>query len=260
MEHGDTSPAELAAAEEAAGILFDPAAVEAIASAARAQADDEHRAEVRELQGHIAGLAARLEREKLQARTVPVPPWMAAFFRPGVQYALNDPLVPPDFRPRFWCVAAALHPYDGLPWASGFYRNGPDAPWHSDEGRPEQWARGWVAVGGQPEPPPCRTPGCGRVAVDADGVDPSTWGWVVAHVAGHGAPVRWWCSAACAAAAIGMAGAELAAAGHRYPAALADDTIPAPGGQPGKDTRTGSQPRAGESTRAGVEASGAGDR
>lgn len=49
MKHGHTTPAELAAAEDSAGILFDPHTVEGIARAARAQLLDQLRAAARDI-------------------------------------------------------------------------------------------------------------------------------------------------------------------------------------------------------------------
>lgn len=58
----------------------------------------------------------------------------------------------------------------------------------------------------------CATPGCGLSAEDLDTADPTVWGWICVDVAGTTAGARWWCSPACATAAMTAAGAELAAA------------------------------------------------
>ncbi|MFD9107176.1 hypothetical protein [Streptomyces bottropensis] len=58
----------------------------------------------------------------------------------------------------------------------------------------------------------CATPGCGLPDGTLNAAAPSVNGWIRLDVAGTQDGPRWWCSPACAAAAMTAAGAELAAA------------------------------------------------
>lgn len=58
----------------------------------------------------------------------------------------------------------------------------------------------------------CATPGCGLPDDTLNAASPSVWGWIRLDVAGTQDGPRWWCSPACATAAMTAAGAELAAA------------------------------------------------
>ncbi|MEH0657558.1 hypothetical protein QA860_07380 [Streptomyces stelliscabiei] len=58
----------------------------------------------------------------------------------------------------------------------------------------------------------CATPGCGLPDDTLNATSPSVSGWIRLDVAGTQDGPRWWCSPACATAAMTAAGAELAAA------------------------------------------------
>lgn len=58
----------------------------------------------------------------------------------------------------------------------------------------------------------CATPGCGTPDTGLDATNPFIQGWIRVDVAGSESGPRWWCSAACATAAMAHLGAEVAAA------------------------------------------------
>lgn len=74
----------------------------------------------------------------------------------------------------------------------------------------------------------CRTPSCGATEVEldlyADDDDHHLSGWIAVRVSGTDGPIRWWCSQACAVAAIAAGGAELAAVDRAAGAAPASGT------------------------------------
>lgn len=74
----------------------------------------------------------------------------------------------------------------------------------------------------------CATPGCGLPDDTLNAASPSVWGWIRLDVAGTQDGPRWWCSPACATAAMTAAGAELAAADQLAAITPAQPAVPAP--------------------------------
>ncbi|MFB6943224.1 hypothetical protein ACFWGL_16980 [Streptomyces sp. NPDC060286] len=70
------------------------------------------------------------------------------FFRPGCTYTRDLPFRAPEDRPSFQCKGVGVHPSKGSLRAFGFEQPGAGAPWVSASQRVEEWAAGWVEIGG----------------------------------------------------------------------------------------------------------------
>ncbi|MGW3166943.1 hypothetical protein ACWC9Q_29615 [Streptomyces sp. NPDC001142] len=75
------------------------------------------------------------------------------FFQPGRTYTRSLPFRAPEDRPNFQCVGVGVHPSKGTLRALGFEQPGAGAPWLSASQRVEEWADGWVEIGGPGQMP-----------------------------------------------------------------------------------------------------------
>ncbi len=215
MERGHTAPAEIAAAEEDAGLLFHPQAAQEIAAAARDQVLAEVRADLNQ---------AREDRQALA--------WFHARYKAVGQLCAGRPLH------HVLTVSEVLTAIDGktprspltITWdgvVAGPTGDRPDEPTLvgctparggravlvlDDEQRLHLGEKLLATVNTAEA---CTTPGCGEPHLSPDEADsPAMAGWISLEVAGAsswGGP-RWWCGPSCATAAMTAAGAELAAA------------------------------------------------
>lgn len=213
MKRGHTTPAEIAAAEEDAGLLFHPQAAQDIADAARDQALAEVDAELRQA------------REALATRDWFHERWVAlqrlTYGRPDTDLMLVREILAATDPGR---TTAAPHSliWDGLVSGPSGDAEGertlvPLTTEHGLQALLVLTDEQRLDLGGQllatvHTAEACATPGCGLAADDLDASDPSVWGWVCVDVAGTEGGPRWWCNPLCVNAALAAARAELAAA------------------------------------------------
>ncbi|MFH9011197.1 hypothetical protein ACH4C6_07455 [Streptomyces sp. NPDC017943] len=219
---GGATGAELAEAERAAGILFDPARIEAVESAAREQAYAEAavdfegvRAELQEARTQLAQLAG--DHRRLQA-----------VMRLCEGHRGDDLLLVSTVAVAAECGTTAL---DGLPmtltWdrTADVLRSAVDVRrvtvhcQSSYGGRADLILRGEdrTALASLLDPQvvadnhaTCSTDRCGT-ADDWDASDPDVFGWICIEVAGIDGGPRWYCTPQCVSSALVEAGRELAA-------------------------------------------------
>ena len=222
MTNGAGTPQEWAQAEEDAGLLFDPQRAKDIAAAADAAARADMRAELDR---------AREDRHSLD--------WFHSRYRAVGQLCAGRH---PD---HLLTVSEVLTAIDGkvtggplpITWEGVLVGPQGDGPGGDRTLLGCTTARGGVAVLALDDEQctdlaaklatvhpaeACATPGCGLADGDLDASDPMVWGWIRIDVAGTDDGPRWWCSPACATAAMTAAGAELAAADQL--AAIAPET------------------------------------
>jgi hypothetical protein len=213
IEQGHESPAEIAQAEEDAGILFDPQRAEQIAVAAREQAAAEYRAELRQLREGSASL------EWFRARLRAVIELCVG--RPTADLiAVHEILTAADGRTpttaplTFTWNRTVMGPAGDEPGEETLVlcttvRGGPATLVLDDE---QRLALGGLLLASLHAAEACTTAGCGLTDAQLDISDPTVWGWIQVRVHGADGPARWWCSSWCVNSAITAAGVELAAA------------------------------------------------
>lgn len=220
MDDGHTTPLELAAAELAAGLLFDPQLAEEIAKAAREQAAAEHRAEVEQLREYASSLEwFRPRLQAVIALCVGRPDWHAMTVR-EILAAADAPHVA---SPEAQDAGAPLQ----LEWdhivmgpSGDSPRENTLVPCHTSHGvqaalvldDEQRLTLGGLLLASLHAAEACVMPGCGLTDDQLDIGDPTVWGWIQVRVHGTDGPPRWWCSSWCANSAIAAAAAELAAA------------------------------------------------
>jgi hypothetical protein len=211
MAQGAGTPQELAQAEHDAGLLFDPQRAQEIAAAAVEQFRTETRADMHQ---------AREDRHSLDwfhSRYLAVGR-LCAGRHPDYCLTVSEVLTAIDGKTDdtplriTWdgVVAPPAGDRPGEPTLVGCTtaRGGSAVLALDDEQRVDLAVRLLAVV---PPAEACATPGCGLADGDLDASDPTVWGWIRLDVAGAEDDPRWWCSPACATAAMAAAGAELAA-------------------------------------------------
>jgi hypothetical protein len=216
---GSATANQLAAAEQNAGILFDPARFEAAVNAAREQARAEYAAELTERGRQLAVMADYKHRLDAVLRLIEG--------RPG-----DDAMLVRE-------ILGAMHgertPRDNIPMTLGWTRKVDLPDGGALEGRAivecitAHGGRAALVVDGADRLPlaslldaevrdihaPCPTEGCGTPD-DYDASDPSLFGWARVEVAGIAdSGPRWYCSPRCVSNALARAGEELAEADDR---------------------------------------------
>lgn len=236
MARGHGTAAELAAAEQNAGLLFDPQRADDIALAAREQAAAEYRAEVEQLREYAASLEwFRPRLQAVIALCAGRPDWHAM----TVREILAAADAPPAAAVEAQDVGAPLH----LAWdrivmgpSGDSPRENTLVPCHTSHGvqaalvLDDEQRLGGLLLASLHAAEACTTTGCGATEDEidayayahADEAAPDLWGWIQVRVHGTDGPPRWWCSSWCANSAIAAAAAELAAADR------ADAQAPAP--------------------------------
>lgn len=228
MANGGGTPGEIAQAEEDAGLLFDPKRAKDIAAAADEAARADMRAELNQ---------AREDRHSLD--------WFhSRYLAVGRLCEGRHPL-------HCLTVSEVLTAIDGkaddtplrITWDGVLAPPAGDRP-----GEPTlvgcTTARGGTAVLALDDdqrvdlavrllavvPPAafCSNRCCGTATADLIESDPTLWGGIVLDVVGTDSGECWWCSPACAIAAMTKAGTELQAADQRAAIAPARQALPAP--------------------------------
>lgn len=213
MDHGCVTPAEIAQAEQDAGLLFDPAQAQDIADAARDQALAEVHAELRQA------------RDAIESRDWFHQRWLAlqrlTLGRPDTDLMLVSEILAATDPTRAAGAPLALA-WDGLVLGPSGDTEGentlvPCTTEHGaqafmvlDDARRQELGERLVTATHTGEA--CATPGCGISAEDLDTTNPFVQGWICVEVAGTEQGPRWWCNPLCVNAAMAAARAELAAA------------------------------------------------
>ncbi|MET8826561.1 hypothetical protein ABZX40_36515 [Streptomyces sp. NPDC004610] len=197
---GITTGTELAAAEELAGLLFQPSRVEAAVAAVREQTRAESRAEITDIRRQRDRVMRLIEGR-------PAAHWLTA--AEVATAVLGDTVSPRDRIPMTLHWTGAI---DYIPGTAVAVRC------TSSYGQPAVLAieRGEdrAALAALLIPPPaatspCETDGCGTPD-DCDASDPAMLGWTRVEVAGVGDVPRWYCTPGCVTAALDRAGEQLA--------------------------------------------------
>ncbi|MGW1324825.1 hypothetical protein ACWD64_20060 [Streptomyces antibioticus] len=216
IEHGASTPAEIAQAERDAGLLFDPEAAEAIASAAAEQAHAEDQAEIAERGRQLARMAG--DHRKINAVARLLEARRASTFLPAVDVA----------RAIEWGTTALDAFPMTLTWRP---EDGVDIPGPGDTGRraivPCRSSYGQLAhlvVEGDDRTKlatlvdaefrdvcaPCPTDGCGEAETPGASY-PLPDGWARLEIAGVDGGLRAYCSPTCVGDAFARAADELSA-------------------------------------------------
>ncbi|MFJ1664842.1 hypothetical protein ACIOK4_00345 [Streptomyces bottropensis] len=211
MTNGAGTPREWAQAEEDAGLLFDPQRAKDIAAAADEAARADMRAELNQ---------AREDRHSLD--------WFHS------RYLAVGELCAGRHSDHLLTVAEVLTAIDGkltggplpITWEGVLVGPQGDGPGGDRTLLGCTTARGGVAVLALDDEQctdlaaklatvhpaeACATPGCGLADDQVDESDPTLWGWIRLDVAGSEQGPRWWCTPACATAAMTAAADQLAA-------------------------------------------------
>lgn len=212
MKRGPIGPAEIAAVEEDAGLLFHPQTAQDIADAAREQALAEVRADLNQAREDRQALAWFHSRYRAVGQ-------LCEGRRPDHCLTVSEVLTAIDGKapdvplPITWDRVVAAPAGDRRDEATlvgcTTARGGSAVLALDDDQRADLAARLLVTM--HPAEA-CATPGCGLSVEDLDTADPTVWGWILVDVAGAEGGPRWWCTPKCATAAMTAAGAELAAA------------------------------------------------
>ncbi|MFK0155403.1 hypothetical protein ACIQVK_25420 [Streptomyces sp. NPDC090493] len=231
MTNGATTPAELAQAEQDAGLLFDPQRAADIASAAAEQAHADDQAELAERGRQLARMAGAQRRVDAVGRLIEGRPGFHLLSVAEIAAAAEYGTVPHD---------------SSFPMTLAWTRRAsvPDAHTTRNQvviecvssygGRADLVVEGdaRMALGSlldeeaRDSRTACPTDGCGTVD-DCDASDPALLGWARLEVAGLDDEPRWYCSPQCIADALARAGDELAAVDQ---AAAVDPAEQASGG------------------------------
>ncbi|MEU1474555.1 hypothetical protein [Streptomyces sp. NPDC005760] len=214
----------LAAVEESAGLLFDPARAEDIASAARAQVRAEYAADIAERGRQLAMLsdqnqALRKASENRKKSLEAVLHLVEG--RPGTDLLTVNEVIQAAGGGQPTSAPITIT-WDGLVMGpSGdtegentlvpctTARGGPAALVLDDEQR--QRLGSLLSLQVRDVNTPCPTAGCGSEE-DLDASDPELFGWSRLEIAALGDGPRWYCSDMCVIDALARAGHELAAA------------------------------------------------
>lgn len=217
MEQGHTAPAEIADAEEAAGILFDPQRAKDIAAAAYEQGRAECAAELTEIRGQLAALAGARRQLAAVARLIEGRP--VGDFLPAAEVARAV---------EYGSTSLDAYPMT-LTWTAKY---GVDLPGPGDaselavircrsshgqaadlivEGDDRRALAGLLDLEVRDIHATCPTDGCGTVD-DYDASDPALFGWSRLRIAALGDEARWYCSDRCVFDALARAGHDLAEA------------------------------------------------
>lgn len=229
MEHGHTAPAEIADAEQAAGILFDPKRAKDIEDAAREQAHAEYKAELTERGRQLALMTdhARNLRTALADRRGRLDAVLRLCEgRPVTHHLPVAALLD--------AAANSRTPYDSAPMTLSWKRSAsvPQAGAGNQAAIVEcesvYGGRADLVLSGEERlalaslldmevrdiNAECPTDGCGTDN-DLDVSDPSLFGWSRLQVAHTDEPARWYCSDRCVFDALARAGHELTEDDHR---------------------------------------------
>jgi hypothetical protein len=222
---GACTARDLAEAEAAAGLLFDPKAAADIDQAAREQTAAACQAEMQDLsataahfKGQLDGLAALLAGRR-DTDLMLVSEIMRAV----------DPQATPQPPVTVHWTGTVSAPHAGLttvvPCTTS--RGGPAELQLRPE---ERLVLGSALLADLHLGPDCHTPGCGLSAAEMAEVDaPLLFSWIQVHVAGTDDGPRWHCTPWCALAAITAAAAEIAAADQAAAVDPAQQDVPASG-------------------------------
>lgn len=212
MSRGAGTPQELAQAEEDAGLLFDPQRAQEIAAAAVEQT----RAEMRE-DMHQA-LEDRQAVDWFHSRHLAVGR-LCEGRRPDHLLSVSEVLTAIDGKvpdaplritwDRVVAAPAGDRPGEDTLVGCTTARGGSAVLALDDDQRVDLAVRLLATV---PPAVICGHTCCGTPTADLIESDPQLWGGIVLDVVGTESGVCWWCSPACAIAAMTAAGAELAAA------------------------------------------------
>lgn len=229
MGTGHGTPAELAAAEESAGLLFDPQVAEEIAAAAREQERDRLAAEIRATIERGQGMPASTP-EAITARAGRIRGLRAALRL--VRCRRGQPQ--PDEPITYVLTDAADRVAELEATELDVLRAYAEATEQRHEEihtllarvdlqeSPAAWDLGMAIAAildgppsGEPTDQPCRRPGCGATDREVAEADTDVYGWIRVRVCGIDGPPQWWCSPRCAQRAISDAGQQLAEADTR---------------------------------------------
>ena len=230
MTKGAGTPQEWAQAEHDAGLLFDPQRAKEIAEAAVEQARTELRADINQAREDRQARDWFHDRYKAVGR-------LCAGRRPEHLLTVAEVLTAIDGKTVDAPLAitwdgVVAPPHGDLPGEATLVgcttaRGGTAVLALDDTQRAELAAKLLSTV--HPAEA-CATPGCGEPQLyPHEAVSPAMSGWIALQVAGvdsWGGP-RWWCTPACATAAMAAAGAELAAADQLAAITPAPDTTTA---------------------------------
>lgn len=221
IEQGHGTPAEIAQAEEDAGLLFDPQRGKDIDTAAREQSAAEYRAEIEDLRERLGSQEwFRTRLQAVIALCVGRPDWHMM----SVREILNAADVPTAPAPGDGPLLA-LHWDRIVMGPSGDTpRENTLVPCRTQHGSPaalvlddeQRLALGGLLLASLHAAEACQMLGCGQTESELDAYcdefNRDLSGWILLRVHGTDGPARWWCSSWCANSAITAAGAELAAA------------------------------------------------
>lgn len=210
MEQGHTAPAEIADAEAAAGILFDPQRAKDIEDAAREQARAESSAELADVRRQLDAVARLLEGR-------PAGDFLsAAEVARAIEYGTTSLDAYPmtlTWRAKYGVDIPGPGDVGGRAVVRCRSSHGQAADLVV-EGDDRQALAGLLDLEVRDIHATCPTDGCGTVD-DYDASDPSLFGWSRLQVAALGDEARWYCSDMCVVDALARAGHELAAADRR---------------------------------------------
>lgn len=215
MTGGAGTPREWAQAEHDAGLLFDPQRAKEIAEAAVEQARTELRADINQAREDRQARDWFHDRYKAVGR-------LCAGRRPEHLLTVAEVLTAIDGKTVDAPLAitwdgVVAPPHGDLPGEATLVgcttARGGTAVLALDDTQRAALAAKLLATVHPAEA--CATPGCGEPQLyPHEAVSPAMSGWIALQIAGvdsWGGP-RWWCTPACATAAMAAAGAELAAA------------------------------------------------
>ena len=213
ISSGATAPADIAAAELAAGILFDPQAAADIAAAAAEQAHADDAAEIKERGRQLARMAGAVRQRDAVLRLCEGRPGTHLLTVAEVAAAAGYGTTPFDSFPMTLAWTGTV----GIPGPNDSRRESVIECISSYGGRAVLAVEGdarirlasLVDAEVRDVHAPCPTPNCGTDH-DADPTDMVGWAQLVAGGTEDTRP-RWYCSPMCVSNALARAGEELAA-------------------------------------------------
>ncbi|MBP5920746.1 hypothetical protein [Streptomyces scabiei] len=235
MANGGGTPGEIAQAEEDAGLLFDPQRAKDIAAAAVEAARAEMSADLQQARQALEQAREdRHTRDWFHSRYLAVGR-LCAGRQPDYCLTVSEVLTAIDGKADdaplgiTWdgVLAPPAGDRPGEPTLVGCTTaRGGSAVLALDDDQRVDLAVKLLAV--VPPATFCSNRCCGTATADLVESDPTLWGGIVLDVVGTDSGQCWWCSPACAIAAMTKAGTELQAADHAAAIAPSRQALPAP--------------------------------